>query len=120
MWKQYPQASLLLEKKVGKNESLIFNYGGASMQLLSLSCVICISGKPRRYTQRVVRRERNKDYRVWCKGRERKTEKTEEYKKKKRQREHAVIGEAIWLRAQEEIGGRYWKTKRIAWNKDEK
>lgn len=31
------------------------------MQLLSLSCVICISGEPRRYTQRASERDRKRE-----------------------------------------------------------
>lgn len=43
IWKQYPQASLLWKKRV----SLIFNYSSANMQLLLLSCIICILGRLR-------------------------------------------------------------------------
>ncbi len=50
------------------------------MQLLSLSCVICISGEPRRYTQRVSMRD-------GAKGVERRKERETEESNKDRGRE---------------------------------
>ena len=69
------------------------------MQLLSLSCVICISGEPRRYTQRASEgdrakggREKERETIGCCQEREREIE---EQRDPKRGRKHTVMGEPI-------------------------
>ena len=67
------------------------------MQLLSLSCVICISGEPRRHTQRASERGERESEResIELGWGERKREREGGRERQRRGRKHAVIGEPI-------------------------